>query len=98
MRPCTPRSSNSLSIGFNVSNPSGVINATDIKTHHNYAKPSSIADSTLRPSPFAMSSEDVAKSSKRFDSDIKTPHIINTILAIIPAAAAESREIYFYAE
>ena len=75
MRPCTPRSSNSLSIGFNVNNPSGVINATDIKNSSQLRKPSSIADSTLRPSPFAMSSEDVAKLSKRFDSDIKnSPH------------------------
>ena len=71
MRPCTPRFSNSLSIGFNVSNHSGVINATDIKNSSQLRKPSSIADSTLRPSPFAMSSEDVAKLSKRFDSDIK---------------------------
>ena len=70
MRPCTPRSSNSLSIGFNVSNPSGVINATDIKNSSQLRKPSSIADKTLRPSPLAISSEDVAKLIKRFDSDI----------------------------
>ena len=61
MRPCTPRFSNSLSIGFNVSNPSGVINATDIKTHPTIQ---TIFYSRWHIAPlphFAISSEDVAK-------------------------------------
>jgi len=37
------------------------LKATDIKNSSQLRNPSSMADNTLRPSPLAISSEDVAK-------------------------------------